>query len=184
MMAKINGTAVACAAVGVAFVYTGAQGYSLLTGVANIVKGKSFSVDNPVSSLTDSSTTGGTAAEGSDPAGINGGGTSSQNIVLGQKMAAQMGWKGNEWLCLKTGWSEESNWSTTAANVPSDPYNHAYGIPQANPGTKMASAGADWKTNAATQIRWGLSYIKGTYGSPSRVPHWSPNGPTAGYVGY
>jgi hypothetical protein len=42
----------------------------------------------------------------------------------------------------------------------------AYGIPQAMPGDKMASAGSDWQTDAATQIRWGLEYIKDTYGSP------------------
>jgi hypothetical protein len=46
------------------------------------------------------------------------------------------------------------------------PYQGAYGIPQALPGSRMASAGPDWQNNAATQIRWGLEYIKGTYGSP------------------
>ncbi len=99
-------------------------------------------------------------------------------------MAAAYGWTGDNWLCLKTGWEEESGWNQYAANVPSDPYNHACGIPQANPGTKMASAGSDWKTSPTTQIRWGLAYIKAIYGSPSQVPHWSVNGPTAGYVGY
>ncbi len=48
----------------------------------------------------------------------------------------------------------------------------------------MAAAGPDWKTNAATQIKWGLSYIRARYGSPSRVPGWSPSGPLPGYVGY
>lgn len=115
----------------------------------------------------------------------NSSGTAAQNMALGQLLAGTYGWSsGNDWLCLKTGWDAESGWSTTAANDPSDPYNHAYGIPQANPGTKMASAGPNWKTDAATQITWGLIYIKQTYGSPSQVPHWSPNGPTAGYVGY
>jgi len=42
----------------------------------------------------------------------------------------------------------------------------AYGIPQSLPGDKMASAGADWQTNAATQIKWGLGYIKTVYGTP------------------
>lgn len=114
----------------------------------------------------------------------NSSGTPAANIALGQMLATTYGWFGNDWLCLKTGWQEESGWRTDAANVPSDPYNHAYGIPQANPGTKMASAGPNWKTDAQTQITWGLIYIKQTYGSPSQVPHWSPSGPTAGYVGY
>jgi hypothetical protein len=47
-----------------------------------------------------------------------------------------------------------------------NPSSSAYGIPQALPGSKMAAAGADWQSNAATQIRWGLGYIKARYGSP------------------
>ena len=57
---------------------------------------------------------------------------------------------------------EESGWNPRAAN----PSSGAYGIPQAMPGSKMASAGPDWPSSAATQIRWGLNYIKNTYGSP------------------
>jgi hypothetical protein len=108
------------------------------------------------------------------------------NVNTGKMLAAGYGWGpgSTDWPYLYSGWQEESGWSATAANVPSDPYNHAYGIPQANPGTKMASAGPNWKTDAATQIRWGLSYIKGTYGAPSKVPGWSPNGPLPGYTGY
>ncbi len=40
----------------------------------------------------------------------------------------------------------------------------AYGIPQALPGSKMASAGSDWETNPITQIRWMNSYVTGRYG--------------------
>jgi resuscitation-promoting factor RpfB len=50
-----------------------------------------------------------------------------------------------------------------------NPYSGAYGIPQALPGAKMATAGPDWRTSARTQIRWGLRYIRGTYGSPLRA---------------
>jgi len=63
--------------------------------------------------------------------------------------------------CLYNLWARESGWSYDAEN-PSG----AYGIPQALPGVKMSSAGADWATNPATQIRWGLGYIKGQYGNP------------------
>lgn len=59
-------------------------------------------------------------------------------------------------------WMRESGWNTNAGRT-----NGPYGIPQANPGYKMSSAGADWATNPATQIRWGLGYIKGRYGSPA-----------------
>lgn len=56
----------------------------------------------------------------------------------------------------------ESGWNAFAENAASG----AYGIPQALPGSKMASAGADWRTNPATQVRWGLRYIRDSYGSP------------------
>ncbi|MEZ5098039.1 MAG: hypothetical protein R2731_19335 [Nocardioides sp.] len=56
----------------------------------------------------------------------------------------------------------ESGWRVNADN----PYSSAYGIPQALPGSKMASAGPDWATNPVTQIRWGLGYIRDRYGSP------------------
>ena len=63
--------------------------------------------------------------------------------------------------CLLDLWNRESGWRYDAENA-----SGAYGIPQALPGSKMASAGADWETNPATQIKWGLSYIKGLYGNP------------------
>ena len=64
--------------------------------------------------------------------------------------------------CLDPLWAHESGWSVSAYNAGSG----AFGIPQALPGSRMASAGPDWQADAATQIRWGLEYIKGTYGSP------------------
>ena len=63
--------------------------------------------------------------------------------------------------CLLDLWNHESGWRYDAEN-PSG----AYGIPQALPGDKMASAGPDWETNPATQIKWGLGYIKEIYGNP------------------
>ncbi|MFG3281534.1 transglycosylase SLT domain-containing protein [Streptomyces sp. NPDC048111] len=58
--------------------------------------------------------------------------------------------------------SRESGWNHTATNSSSG----AYGLVQALPASKMASAGADWKTNPATQIKWGLDYMNSRYGSP------------------
>lgn len=72
------------------------------------------------------------------------------------------GWGAGEFSCLNSLWQKESGWSYTAYNASSG----ATGIPQALPGSKMASAGSDWKTNAATQISWGLGYIKAVYGNP------------------
>lgn len=64
--------------------------------------------------------------------------------------------------CLVELWDRESGWSTTSDN----PNSSAYGIPQALPGSKMAKFGKDWRTNYKTQIKWGLSYIDGRYGTP------------------
>lgn len=82
--------------------------------------------------------------------------------ALGQSMALEKGWGEDQYACLESLWTKESKWNVTAANASSG----AYGIPQALPGSKMASAGADWRTNAATQISWGLGYIEGRYGNP------------------
>lgn len=82
--------------------------------------------------------------------------------AIGLQMVLARGWSEAEFACLDRLWTKESGWRTTAAN----PSSSAYGIPQALPGTKMASAGADWRTNPATQIAWGLGYIANRYGTP------------------
>ncbi|MEP7766021.1 ubiquitin-like domain-containing protein [Sanguibacter sp. 25GB23B1] len=82
--------------------------------------------------------------------------------ALGQAMALERGYGADEFACLERLWTKESNWNVTAENTSSG----AYGIPQSLPGSKMASVAADWRTNAATQITWGLNYIEGRYGTP------------------
>jgi len=87
----------------------------------------------------------------------------SENVKLGERMAAERGWTGSQWNCLYQLWQKESRWNHLARNRSSG----AYGIPQALPGSKMAVAGEDWETNPATQIRWGLDfYISRRYGTP------------------
>ncbi|MPY30372.1 lytic transglycosylase domain-containing protein [Streptomyces adustus] len=61
--------------------------------------------------------------------------------------------------------THESGWNHTATNSSSG----AYGLVQALPGSKMATAGSDWKTNPATQIKWGLDYMNSRYGSPAQA---------------
>ncbi|MFB7888917.1 ubiquitin-like domain-containing protein [Cellulosimicrobium cellulans] len=95
--------------------------------------------------------------------------------ALGQLMAAERGWTGSQWTCLEKLWTKESNWNPRADN----PTSSAYGIPQSLPGSKMASKGADWATNPATQIAWGLDYIAGSYGSPCGA--WSHSQATNWY---
>ena len=93
---------------------------------------------------------------------------------IAEAMLGSFGWSSGQFACLDPLWAEESGWSVTAEN-PSG----AYGIPQALPGAKMASAGPDWQTSAATQIKWGLGYIKDTYGSPCAA--WAHEQATGGY---
>lgn len=99
-----------------------------------------------------------------------------------KNLLSSFGWGKGEFTPLQKLWQGESGWNYKATN----PSSGAYGIPQALPASKMASAGSDWRTNPATQIKWGMDYIKHRpdYGSPSaayakwlsRSPHWYDNG--------
>ncbi len=89
------------------------------------------------------------------------------HAIAGQMMATKYGWGAGEYSCFDKIIVSESGWNPHATNASSG----AYGLPQALPGSKMASAGADWQTNPVTQIRWGLSYIRSSYGSPCSA--WS-----------
>jgi len=92
-------------------------------------------------------------------------GNAAKNAALGRRMAAGRGWTGANWDALNWIWMHESGWNERADNPSSD----AYGIPQALPGSKMATAGSDWRTNPATQIKWGLGYIAERYGNPVKA---------------
>jgi hypothetical protein len=80
---------------------------------------------------------------------------------VARRLLAERG-QGDQFGCLDRLWHKESGWRWNADN----PTSSAYGIPQSLPGSKMASAGADWRTNPGTQIRWGLGYISEVYGGP------------------
>lgn len=81
---------------------------------------------------------------------------------IAMSLLSAYGWDSGQFSCLDAIWSRESGWNPYAWNHSSG----AYGIPQALPGSKMASYGSDWMTNPVTQIKWGLAYIRGSYGSP------------------
>jgi hypothetical protein len=88
--------------------------------------------------------------------------SSAQGIAY--SLLPSFGFSTSQFGCLDNIWSRESGWRYNAANA-----SGAYGIPQALPGSKMASYGADWQTNPKTQIEWGLNYIKSRYGSPCQA---------------
>lgn len=88
----------------------------------------------------------------------------SANVLLGQQIAAEMGYS-SQFNCIYQIFQHESGWRTTAGNP-----SRAYGIPQALPGSKM---GAGWQTDPSVQIRWGINYMKQRYGSPCGAwEHW------------
>jgi hypothetical protein len=82
--------------------------------------------------------------------------------AIAYDMVRARGWGDDQFSCLVALWNKESGWRVNAYNASSG----AYGIPQSLPGSKMGSAGADWETNPATQITWGLGYITDRYGTP------------------
>jgi len=88
---------------------------------------------------------------------------------IAQTVASARGWSAAQWSCLDQLWQRESKFQTTIRN----PRSGAYGIPQALPASRMASAGADWRTNPVTQVQWGLSYISTRYGTGCNAwAHW------------
>ena len=94
--------------------------------------------------------------------------------AVGRLLAADRGWGDGQFACLDSLWTKESGWRWNANNGSSG----TYGIPQSLPGSKMSSAGGDWATNPVTQMKWGLQYIAGRYGTPcgawaqSRAGNW------------
>jgi hypothetical protein len=91
----------------------------------------------------------------------------SGNRATGCALMLKAGFKISQFPCLDKLWKKESGWNHRASN----PSSGAYGIPQSLPGSKMGSEGSDWRTNPATQIKWGLGYIEGRYNTPCNA--WS-----------
>jgi hypothetical protein len=111
------------------------------------------------------------AAQASDNSSSNSGGVTEVSAPapdpgtaqsIGYNLLPAFGFsQKTQWGCLLDLWNRESGWIYDAENA-----SGAYGIPQALPGDKMASAGADWETDPTTQIKWGLGYITQVYGTP------------------
>jgi uncharacterized protein YabE (DUF348 family) len=94
----------------------------------------------------------------------------AQNIAW--QLIRARGWGRSQFTCLAQLWGHESGWRVTAGSP-----GGTYGIPQANPGSKMSVAGADWQTSARTQILWGLGYITAKFGTPCGAwASWQANG--------
>jgi len=91
---------------------------------------------------------------------------------IAYSLLPSFGFSTDQFGCLDLMWTNESDWMWNAENA-----SGAYGIPQALPGDKMASAGPDWQTDPTTQIKWGLGYIKSVYGTPCNAwAFWQAHG--------
>lgn len=106
-----------------------------------------------------------TAPSTASPTPAVGPASPAQAQAMAQSMLSSYGWGQAQWPCLNKLWTQESSWITTAQN----PSSGAYGIPQSLPASKMASVGADYRTNTRTQLTWGMQYVKAAYGSPCQA---------------
>ncbi len=174
MPGKINGFSLAYTVAGGIVLWSGIKGWSISQTFKNLLSGTTPTANTE--QITDTAfggpadTTSPAGSTASAPAGNTGAdtATAAANQAIAKLLAAPYGWStGTEWTDLVSLWNQESGWSNTAENPTSD----AYGIPQALPYTKMPKAAwppsAGGSANATSQISWGLSYIKSTYGSPS-----------------
>jgi resuscitation-promoting factor RpfB len=189
----VNGKSISVVIVGSVLFYSGLKGYKITRTVHDLITGQNPSMDSSAAT-TDVPITGNDGAAAGGLKGLLLGKTPSSstkipnlpgpvvaappgtsaaaNQQLGQMLASAYGWGGGaEWQNLIQLWDKESGWSNTADNPSSD----AYGIAQALPQTKYPKAGRaprlGGRSDPATQMRWGLSYIKSRYGSPSAA--WS-----------
>ena len=173
MSKSLDGTGLAVTLIGGVLIYSGIRGFSVMKVAENLVTGRPITTDVDV---TNPLSTPGKVDDSTGSYSAPTGGAQS----IGLQLASAMGWEGSQWTALQTLWNGESGWNPKAKN----PSSGAYGIPQALPYTKMPKAAwpesAGGKSDAATQIQWGLNYIKGRYGSPQMAlafwnrqnPHW------------
>jgi hypothetical protein len=136
-----------------------AVGAKVAAGQALTLKNKMAAKKKAAEQKTKEESTGPVAYNGPIPSSCN---EYSGSRAIGCSLMLSSGFKIDQFPCLDKLFAKESGWNYKATNRSSG----AYGIPQAYPGSKMASAGSDWKTNPATQIKWGIGYIKGRYDTP------------------
>lgn len=165
--ASVDGVGLTVTVVGGMLIYGGIRGYSMLQILQNLVTGKPISagvaVTYPLSTPTPAT------ADVTDTNGV-GEAAPGGNQGLALQLASSMyGWEGSEWIALQKLWNRESEFNAHAKN----PTSGAYGIPQALPYTKMPKAAwpesAGGQSDPTAQIKWGLEYIKGRYGTPSKA---------------
>jgi resuscitation-promoting factor RpfB len=157
-------------------VWSGLKGKSVSSALRQLAGGDSpagaQSAGLGISGVTPPANTNVSGTVATNMTGINPGGspgvagtTVAQYQAYAFSLFSSYGWGADQEQPLINLWDKESGWSVSAKN----PSSGAYGIPQALPASKMATVGSDWETNPATQIKWGLGYIKSSYGSPAEA---------------
>lgn len=166
----VNGMAVTAIVVGGVILYSGLKGYKVTDVVKSFVSGEnpgSNVQSTPIESNVGAGNIlgGGTGIGAGIPSdnSVGGGISQAANKQLGKGLAAPFGWAtGDQWTALDNLFTRESGWSNTAENASSG----AYGIAQALPPTKYPITGQKPISDPATQILWGLNYIRSRYGDP------------------
>jgi hypothetical protein len=170
-MANTGAKPIVVSVTGGIFLYSGIKGITLSAVVRDLLTGRNPSKDAPAEHTAAEVTPSASGNIGKQNAApVAGTATARNNQAMAKPMAALYGWteKNGEWQALVTLWNNESGWDNTAYNKSSG----ATGIPQAVPGTKMPLAAQAPTFSARVQIAWGLTYIKGRYGSPSKALAW------------
>lgn len=155
--------ALGAAGVGALLLWSSVRGVKVTSGLRDILAGHA-PVNTNGEPIAGTPGTGQTGTGGTLPVGGPSSTTAKANKALGLTMCAAVGWVGAQWSAFDWIAMAESGWNEHAENA-----SGAYGIPQALPGSKMASAGPDWKNNPATQIKWMIGYIRGRYGNPVKA---------------
>lgn len=185
MATKMDGVGIAAAGIGILFLYSGIKGFSPIKAFQNLILGKNVNTGQSAILLSNAGNAygGGTFAQG---------GSAAENQKIAKGIAKGYGWDtGAEWNALVSLWDSESGWSNTIWNTSASCGNnaYAYGIvqacghgekkvipghgsvcpyPKGNAGNPPECGGS---SNAGSQIKWGLDYIKAEYGRPTNVPH-------------
>ncbi len=90
-----------------------------------------------------------------------------------QQLARSIIGSDSQFACFSNIITRESGWNIHATN----PSSGAYGLAQALPGSKMASAGSDWRNNPETQIKWAIGYMNERYGGICAAwSYWQAHG--------
>jgi resuscitation-promoting factor RpfB len=165
--------AVALGGLGSVIIYSAVKGKGWTSSLRDVIAGNSPASGPDTNAITSGS--GDTESGGDDNSGSSGDTgaatkSAAKNQAVAKLLCASYGWStGNQWECLLKLWNKESSWDNTADNATSG----AYGIAQALPSSKYPLAGRPpsegGSASPRAQISWGLSYIKGRYGSPCQA---------------